>query len=257
MLWKCCTQYTSKFGKLSSGHRTGKGQFSLQSQRRSEVKWSEVTQSCQTLCNPMDCNMPGFPVYHQLLELTQTNVHWVSDAIQPPHPLLSPSPPNFKLSQLLDFIPIPKKGNAKECSNYHTIAFISHASKVMLKFSKPGFNSTWTVNFQMVKLDLEKSEEPEINLPTSIGSSKSIRVFSNESVLHIRWPKYWRFSFGISPSNQYSGRFPLGWTGRISLQSKGLSRVFSNTTCQKHQFFSTQLSLWSNSHIHTWPLEKP
>ena len=51
--------------------------------------------------------------------------------------------------------------------------------------------------------------------------------------------------------------FPSGWTGWISLQSKGLSRVFSNTTVQKHQFFSTQLSLWSNSHIHTWPLEKP
>ena len=51
--------------------------------------------------------------------------------------------------------------------------------------------------------------------------------------------------------------FPLGWTGLISLQSKGLSRVFSNTTVQKHQFFSAQLSLWSNSHIHTWLLEKP
>ena len=51
--------------------------------------------------------------------------------------------------------------------------------------------------------------------------------------------------------------FSLGWTGWISLQSKGLSRVFSNTTVQKHQFFGTQLSLWSNSHIHTWPLEKP
>ena len=51
--------------------------------------------------------------------------------------------------------------------------------------------------------------------------------------------------------------FPLGWTGWLSLQSKGLSRVFSNTTVQKHQFFGAQLSLWSNSHIHTWPLEKP
>ena len=51
--------------------------------------------------------------------------------------------------------------------------------------------------------------------------------------------------------------FPLGWTGRISLSSKGLSRVFSNTTVQKHQFFGAQLSLWSNSHIHTWLLEKP
>ena len=71
----------------------------------------------------------------------------------------------------------------------------------------------------------------------------SIRIFPKESVLHIRWPKYWSFSFSISPSNEYSGLIPLGWTGWISLQSKGLSRVFSNTTVQKHQFFSTQLSL--------------
>ena len=95
MLWKCCTQYASKFGKLSSGH-------------------------------------------------------WKRSA----------------------FIPIPKKGNAKECSNYCTIALITHASKVMLKFSKPGFSNMWTVNFQMFKLVLEKTEEPEIKVPTSAGSSK-------------------------------------------------------------------------------------
>ena len=85
----------------------------------------------------------------------------------------------------------------------------------------------------------------------------SIRVFSKESVLHIRWSKYWSFSYNISPSNEYPGLISLGWTGWISLQSKGLSRVFSNTTVQKHQFFSAQLSSQSNSHIHTWPLEKP
>ena len=62
MLWKCCTQYASKFGNLSSGHRTGKGQFSFQSQR-SEVKWSEVAQSCPTLCDPMDCSPAGSLVY--------------------------------------------------------------------------------------------------------------------------------------------------------------------------------------------------
>ena len=62
----------------------------------------------------------------------------------------------------------------------------------------------------------------------------SIRVFFNESILHIRWPKYWIFSFSTSPSNEYSDGFPLGWTGWISLQSKGPSRVFSNTTVQKH-----------------------
>ena len=76
----------------------------------------------------------------------------------------------------------------------------------------------------------------------------SIRVFSNESARHIRWPKYWSFSFSISPSNEYSG---LIYLGLISLQSKGLSRVFSNTTIQNHQFFGTQLSSQSNSHIHT------
>ena len=71
------------------------------------------------------------------------------------------------------FIPILKKGSAKECSNYCTFALISYANKVMLKFSKPGFNSTWTVKFQVFKLDLEKAEEPEIKLPTSVGSSKN------------------------------------------------------------------------------------
>ena len=86
--------------------------------------------------------------------------------------------------------------------------------------------------------------------------SPSIRVFSNESALCMRWPKYWRFSFSISPSNEHPGLISSGWTGWISLQSKGLSVVFSNTTVQKHQFFSTQPSSQSNSHIHTWPQEK-
>ena len=85
---------------------------------------------------------------------------------------------------------------------------------------------------------------PIILLPSIFPS---IRVFSKESVLPIRWPKYWRFSFSISPCSEYSGLISF----RISLQSKGLSRVFSNTTVQKHQFFGAQLSLWSNSHIHT------
>ena len=67
------------------------------------------------------------------------------------------------------FIPVPKKSNAKECSNYRTIALISHTSKVMLIFSKPVFNSMWTMNFQTFKLDLEKAEEPEIKWPASAG----------------------------------------------------------------------------------------
>ena len=74
----------------------------------------------------------------------------------------------------------------------------------------------------------------------------SIRVFSNESALCTRWPKYWSFSFSNSPSNEYW--FPLGLTGWISLQYKGLSRVFSSTIVLKHKFFDTQPSLSSNSH---------
>ena len=81
---------------------------------------------------------------------------------------------------------------------------------------------------------------------------RNIRVFSNDSTLCMRWPKYWSFSFSISPSNEYSGliSFRIDW-------SKGLSRVFSSTTVWKCQFFCTQPSLWSNSYIHTWLQKKP
>ena len=122
-----------------------------------------VTQSCPTLCNPVDCSTPGFPVHHQLLELAQSHVHWVSDAIQPCHPVVPfsscpqsfPASGSFPVSQLF----------------------------------------TWGGQ--------------------SIGASASVLPMNTQD-----W-------------------FPLGWTGWISLQSKGLSRVFSNTTVQKHQFFST------------------
>ena len=79
----------------------------------------------------------------------------------------------------------------------------------------------------------------------------SIRVFSSESTLHMRWLKYWSFSFCISPSNEHPGliSFRMDWLDLIA--------VFSNTTVQKYQFFGIQLSSQSNSHIHTWLLEKP
>ena len=142
-----------------------------------DVQFSSVTQSCPTLCEPMNCSMPGLPVHHQLPEFTQTHVHRVGDDIQPSHPLSSPSPP----------APNP----------------FQHQSL-----------------FQRV------------------NSSMS-------------WPKYQSFSFSISPSKEIPGLSPLEWAGWTSLQSKGLSRVFSNTTVQKHQFFSAQLSSQSNPHIHT------
>ena len=94
-------------------------------------------------------------------------------------------------------------------------------------------------------------------LPLLPPTFPSIRVFSNESVLRIRQPKYLSFSFSISLSNEYSGliSFKIDWFDLLAVQ--GLSRVFSSTLVWKHQFFSTQPSLWSNSNIHTWLLEKP
>ena len=85
--------------------------------------------------------------------------------------------------------------------------------------------------------------------------SPSIRVFSNESALLMRWPKYWSFSFSIIPSKEFPGliSFRMDWLDLLAVQGtlQSLSRVFSNTTVQKHQFFGAQLSWQSNSHIHT------
>ena len=102
--------------------------------------------------------------------------------------------------------------------------------------------------------DISSSVVPFSSWPQSLPASESFPM----SQLFARGGQ----SIGVSasasvlPMNSQDWS-PLGWSGWISLQSKGFSRVFSNTTVQKHQFFSTQLSLWSNSHIHTWPLEKP
>ena len=123
--------------------------------------------------------------------------------------------------------------------------------------STPGFLFI-TNSWSLLKLMSTESVMPSNHLvlcrPLLLLPSifPNIRVFSNESALHNSWPKYWSFSFSISPSNYFQDWFPLGLTGLISLLSKGLSRVFFNTTVQKHQFFSAQPSLWSNSCIHTW-----
>ena len=103
------------------------------------------------------------------------------------------------------YIPIPKKVNSKECWDYHTIALISHASKVKLKFSKSGFSNMWTENFQMYKLVLDKSEEEEIKLPTSTGSSENQKNSRKTSIsgfltlpkpstlwITINWGKFWK-----------------------------------------------------------------
>ena len=127
-----------------------------------EGMFSSVAQSCPNLCDPMDCSTLGLPVHHQLPEFPQTHVHRVSDAIQPSHPLSSPSPPTFNLS--------------------------------------------------------------------------SMRVFSNVSVLRIRWPKCWSFSFSISSSNKNSGliSFRIDWFDLLAVQGtlKSLIQLFCmNLAC--------------------------
>ena len=141
----------------------------------SSVQFSSVSQSCLTLCDPMDCSTPGLLVHHQLLELPQTHVYWVGDAIQPSHPLSSPSPPAFNLFQ-------------------HWGLF---------KWFSPSHQSIGVFGSQSIE----------------VSASASVLTMNNQD-----W-------------------FPLGWTGWISLQCNGLSRVFSNTTVQNHQFFGTQFSL--------------
>ena len=146
----------------------------------SSVQFISVAQSCPNLCDPMNLSTQGLPVPHHLPEFTQTH-HWVSDAIQPSHPLSSPSPP----------APIPP----------------------------------------------------------------SIRVFSNESILHMRWPKYWSFSFSIIPSKEYPGliSFRMDWLDVLAVQGTLKSLL------QHHSSKASTLgpSSQSNSHIHTWPQEKP
>ena len=128
---------------------------------------SSVAQLCPTLCNPMDCSRPGLPAHHELPEFTQTRVNWVGDAIQPSHPLSSPSPPAFSLSQ--------HQGLFKWVNSSHQVA-------------------------KVLEIQLQHQ--------------------------YFQWTQDWS---------------SLGWTGWISLQSKRLSRVFSNTTVQKHQFCGAQL----------------
>ena len=137
------------------------------------VQFSSIQFSLSVMSKSLWSHEPqhaGLPVHHQLLETTQTHVHWVGDAIQPSHPLSSPSPPALNLSQ--------HQGLFQWVSSSHQVA-------------------------------------------------KVLRVLASTSVL---------------PKNTQDW-YPLGWTGWISLHSKGLSRVFSNTTVQKHQFSCAQLSL--------------
>ena len=156
--------------------------------------------------------------------------------------------------------------NLKSTSSYYVRPDVQFSS-VQLLSCVQRFGTPWTAARQtslsitnsrsLLKLMSIESAMPSNHLilccPLLLLPSvfPSIRIFSNESVLHIRWQSIGVSASSSVPPMNIQDWFPLGLTGWISLQSKGLSRVFSNTTVQKHQFFGAQLSLWSNSHIHT------
>ena len=224
-----------------------------------------VTQLCLTLCSP--CSQPGSSVYgiFQARILEQIAIPYSRGS--------SPSRDQTLLHLQhwqVDCLPLVPPGKAG-CCNMHYLKKNSTQFSSVAQFwlrVTPGTvacqaSLSITNSQSLLKLMSIESVKPSSHLilcyPLLLLPSifPSIRVFSNESV-HIRWPKYWSFRFSISPSNEYSGLISFSqWTSWISLQSKGFSRVFSNTTVQKHQFFGAQLSSQSNSHIHIWPLEKP
>ena len=128
----------------------------------------------------------------------------------------------------------------------------------------PGVYSNSCPSSQWCHPAISSSVIPFSSCPQSLPASGSFpmsQLFSIESTLPMRWPKYWSFSVSISPSNEHPGliSFRMDWLDLLAVQdcSPRLSRVFSNTIVQKHQFFGTQLSSQSNSHIRTWPLAKP
>ena len=217
----------------------------------------------------MNHSTPGLPVHHQLTELTQTHVHGVSDTIQPSHPMSSPSPPAFNLSQLSVFsnesvlIRWPRKTMDTRISSVqfsHSVLSDSlrphepQHTRPPCPSPTPRVYSNSCPSSQWCHPAISSSVVPFSSCPQSLPASGSFAM----SQL-FAWGGQ---SIGVSvsasvlPMNTQDWS-PLGWTGWISLQSKGLSRVFSNTTVQKYQFFGAQLSSQSNSHIHTWPLEKP
>ena len=174
----------------------------------------------------MDCSTPGFPVLHYLPEFAQTHVHWVGDAIKPSHPLFSPSPSTLNLLQhqgLFQWVGSSHQVAKALELQYQSVSQSDQSLSRIWLFATP-----WTAAHQaslsitnsqsLLKLMSIESVMPSSHFifchPLLLPSIfPSIRVFSNESVLCIRWSKYWSFSFSISPSNEYSGfiSFRIRW----------------------------------------------
>ena len=219
------------------------------------VQFSSVAQLCLTLFDPMDYTTPGLSVHHQLPELAQTHAHWVSDAILPSHPLSSPPSPAFNLSQHHVFAMsqfFASGGQSIGVSASASVQFNS-VSQSCLTLCIPMNRSTARPPCPSPTPRVHPNPWPLSQWchPT-ISSSAALYFFSFQSFLASgSFPRSQFFasrgqtigaSASVLPMN-IQDWFPLGLTGWISLQSKGLSRVFPNTTLQKHQFFGTQLSL--------------
>ena len=194
----------------------------------------------------MNYRIPGFPVLRHLLEFAQTHVHRASLVAQLIKSLLAV---RETWVRSLSWGNPPEKGMATHSS---ILVFWPRESHGI--YSRQGSDTTEQLSLHFMSIESVMPFNhlilccPLLLLPPVFPS---IRVFSNELALYIRWPKYWSFSLSsVLPINIHNW-FPLGLTGLISLQSKGFSRVFSSTIVWKHPFFSTQPFLWFNSHIYT------
>ena len=163
------------------------------------IQFSSVTQSCLSPCDPMNCSTPDLPVHHQLLEVAQTHVHWVGDAIQPSHPLSSPSPPAFNLSQ--------HQGLFQWVSSSYPMAKV-------LEFQLQHQSFQWIFRTDFLRMVGSPCSPRDSQASSPTPQFKSINSLALS------------FLFFSQNTQDWS---PLEWTGWISLQSKGLSSVFSNT----------------------------
>ena len=184
------------------------------------IQFSSVTQSSPTLCDPMNCRTPALPVHHQLPEFTQTHDHRVGDPIQPSHPLSS------------SFPPAPNPSQHQVSLGEVTQSCLTLCDPVdcdLLGFSVHGILEARILEWIAISFPRGSSQPRDQTQVSRIGGRRfnlwatretSIRVFSNESTLHMRWPKYWSFSFSISPSEEHPGliSFRMNWLDLLAVQ---------------------------------------
>ena len=241
-----------------------------------EHQFSSVAQSCLTLCNPMNCSTPRLPAAAKSLQSCPTLCNPTDGS--PP----GSATPGILQAGILEWVAISFsnawKGKVKVKSLSHVQLFATpwtaaHQAPLSMGFYRQEYWSGWPLPSQQASLSITNSWSSPRLIPSSQwfhpAISSSVVPFSCPQSLLASdsFPMSQFFAWGgqsigvlalasVLPKNTQNWS-PLEWTGWISLQSKGLSRVFSNTTVQRHQFFGAQLSSQSNSHIHTWPLEKP